>query len=612
MMRSMRAIVKPVFYVLAISFIAWLALGQVTDILGGGKDVVLKVEGEVVRSQPFQLQYQAALEQYRRQQGGARLSREDEQQVQNQVADQFIHNILLERAYRRLGITVSDAEIIQAARSGPPPQLLQQVLQEATFQTNGQFDITKWQRYLSSAGPEFTSQIEQLYREYLPQRKLQEYLTADVYVSDAKLWRIWRDQHEAVTVAVLAIRPEDVPDSLAAVSDAELQQYYDTHKNDLKRPAAAWLSYVAQPRVPDARDSAAALSRVRALRAEITGGKAKFADVAQKESADSGSGARGGDLGWIKRNQPGFDPRFVAGLRSLPVGVVSEPVQSGFGYHLIRIDAAKGDSVHARHILVAIAPQGPHLDAIDARTDTLDRLAGDQTDGHRLDSAAHALHLPLARAPKLVQGERLVLPEGPVPDVSVWAFDARLGETSPVIDGPRASYVFRLDSLEPAGVPPLALVRTRVLDEARHEKKKALAREQAQQVARELRDATDLPAAARAHGLRTQQEGPFTRVNAGPEFTRNPIVLGAAFALRPGERSPLIAGETGFFLLQGSARTAADSAAWRKQRDQQRETLIRPIEQARIQQYLAALRAKATIVDRRNEIFRPAATASES
>src|SRR5256886_1474697 len=325
MMRSMRAIVKPVFYVLAISFIAWLALGQVTDILGGGKDVVLKVEGEVVRSQPFQLQYQAALEQYRRQQGGARLSREDEQQVQNQVADQFIHNILLERAYRRLGITVSDAELCRRARGGPPPQLLQQVLQEATFQTNGQFDITKWQRYLSSAGPEFTSQIEQLYREYLPQRKLQEYLTADVYVSDAKLWRIWRDQHEAVTVAVLAIRPEDVPDSLAAVWHAELQQYYDTHKNDLKRPAAAWLSYVAQPRVPDARDSAAALSRVRALRAEITGGKAKFADGAQKESAASGGGARGGAPGGTKRNQPGSHPRFAPGLRPLPVARVSEP-----------------------------------------------------------------------------------------------------------------------------------------------------------------------------------------------------------------------------------------------------------------------------------------------
>src|SRR5438105_1370358 len=612
MMRSMRAIVKPVFYVLAISFVAWLASGQVTDILGGGKEVVLKVNGEVVRSQPFQLQYQAALEQYRRQQGGGRLSREDEQQIQNQVADQFIHNILLERAYRRLGITVSDGEIIQAARSGPPPQILQQVLQEATFQTNGQFDITKWQRYLSSAGPEFTGQIEQLYREYLPQRKLQEYLTADVYVSDAKLWRIWRDQHESVTVAMLAVRPEDMPDSLVRMSDAELERYYETHRSDFKRPAAAWLSYVAQPRIADAPDTAAALARVRALRAQLASGKAKFEDVAKKESSDSGSGARGGDLGWIKRNERGFDAKFVAALRSLPVGVLSQPVLSAFGYHLIRIDAAKGDSVHVRHILVAIALQGKHLDAVDARTDTLDRVAGDQTDGHRLDSAAHVLNLPLARAPKLVQGERLVLPEGSVPDVSVWAFDARLGETSPVIDGPRASYVFRLDSLEPAGVPPLARLRGRVLDEARHEKKKALAREHAEQVARELHDATDLLAAGRGRALRVQEEGPFTRVTAGPEFTRNPVVLGAAFALRPGERSPLIAGETGLFLLQGITRTAADSAAWRKQRDQQRETLTRPIEQARIQQYLAALRAKATIVDRRNEIFRPAAAASES
>jgi len=612
MMRAMREITKPVFWVVAVTFIGWMAYGQVSEFVAGGKDVVLKVNGEVVRSQPFQLQYQAALEQYRRQQRGGRLTREDEQQIQNQVADQFIHNILLGRAYRRLGITVSDEEIIHAARSGPPPQILQQVLQEATFQTNGQFDITKWQRYLSSASPEFAGQIEQLYREYLPQRKLQEYLTADVYVSDAKLWRIWRDQHESVTIAALAVRPEDLPDSLAPVSDAELRQYYETHNNDFKRPAAAWLSYVALPRTPDARDSAAALARVRALRAEITGGKAKFEDVAKKESADSGSGARGGDLGWIKRNEPGFDARFVAGLHSLPVGVVSQPVPSSFGYHLIRIDAAKGDSVHVRHILVAIALQGKHLDAVDARTDTLDRLAADQTDARRLDSAAHALSLPVARAPKLVQGERFVLPEGPVPDASVWAFDARPGETGPVIDAPRASYVFRLDSLEAAGVPPLAQVRARVLDEARHEKKKALARERAGRVAQDLHDATDLLTAGRARGLRVQKEGPFTRVTAGPEFTRNPVVLGAAFALRPGERSPLIAGETGFFLLQGIARTAADSTAWLKQRDPQREALVRPIEQARIQQYLAALRAKATIVDRRNEIFRPAAAASES
>jgi hypothetical protein len=151
-----------------------------------------------------------------------------------------------------------------------------------------------------------------------------------------------------------------------------------------------------------------------------------------------------------------------------------------------------------------------------------------------------------------------------------------------------------------------------VLDAARREKKLAVARQRAEQLASELRSATDLVAAGRAKGLRVEKTGPFTRLNPGPELSHNPVVLGAAFGLRPGEKSPVIAGETGFFVLQGITRTPADSAAWVKQKAQQRETLVRPIEQARIQQYLAALRAQATIVDRRNEIFRPAAAARES
>src|SRR5207244_5467822 len=126
------------------------AYGQVTDFIAGGRDVVLNVDGEVVRSQPFQLQYQAALEQYRRQQGGGRVTREDEQQVQDQVANQFIQSILLAHAYRRLGISVSDDEIVQAALNSPPPQLVQQVVQDPTFQTNGQCDTTSSQRHLHS------------------------------------------------------------------------------------------------------------------------------------------------------------------------------------------------------------------------------------------------------------------------------------------------------------------------------------------------------------------------------------------------------------------------------------------------------------------------------
>ena len=246
MMRSMRASAKYIFYVLAVAFIVWLVVGQVTEILGGARDVVLKVDGQDVRLQQFQAVFQSALEEQRRQ-GAGRLSREEEQRIQNQVADQLIQAILLQREYRRLGIRVSDDELRQAARSSPPPQILRQVAEDATFQTNGQFDITKWQRYLSSAPEEFRAQVEALYREYIPQRKLEEYLTADVYVSDGKLWRIWRDQHESVTVAALAVMADRMPDSLAPVTDAELERYYAGHKDAYKRPSIAWLSFVAVP-----------------------------------------------------------------------------------------------------------------------------------------------------------------------------------------------------------------------------------------------------------------------------------------------------------------------------------------------------------------------------
>src|SRR2546422_7256490 len=76
MMRSMRAIYKPVFVIVATTFIGWLAYGQVTDILGGGRDVVLKVNGEIVRATQFQAALQNAIDESRRR-GGGRLSRED-------------------------------------------------------------------------------------------------------------------------------------------------------------------------------------------------------------------------------------------------------------------------------------------------------------------------------------------------------------------------------------------------------------------------------------------------------------------------------------------------------------------------------------------------------
>ena len=289
-------------------------------------------------------------------------------------------------------------------------------------------------------------------------------------------------------------------------------------------------------------------------------------------------------------------------MRSLKPGQVSAPVATQFGYHLIRIDQVKGDSVKVRHILIPVALQGDHLEQVEARADTLERIAAERTNPTVLDSAARRLGLQVSPTYQVIQGERFNLGRYVIPDVSVWAFEAPVGETSPVIEGQPAYYVFRLDSVTPAGVPPIALIRDRVRSVVRIDKQKALARHRADSLAALLKGAPDLTGA--------QSFGPFTRLRPPSYLGREPVLVGTAFGLRVGERSGVIEGEGGYFIIQSLWRKLADSTAWLKQRDAQRTQLRQAVQQARIQQYLDGLRAKAKIVDRRKDLFKSQAAAT--
>jgi parvulin-like peptidyl-prolyl isomerase len=225
--------------------------------------------------------------------------------------------------------------------------------------------------------------------------------------------------------------------------------------------------------------------------------------------------------------------------------------------------------------------------------------------GWLLDSVARRFGLPVGTAPKLVEGSRMVLGRYAIPDVGVWAFERRPGETSPVIEGEAAYYVFRVDSLTPEGVPPLSEVRGQVVYQARIAKKAALWRERAEQIVAALQSAPSLLDAARARGLPAERLGAFTRLRPPPILQLEPKVVGAAFGLRVGERSGALVGEHRAFLLESLARKLADSTAWLAQRDAQRESLMQAARQARVDAYLDGLRKRAMVVDRRKEIFRP-------
>ena len=238
--------------------------------------------------------------------------------------------------------------------------------------------------------------------------------------------------------------------------------YYKAHLNEFKRPRTAYLSFVALPRTTTAADTAAVRARADSARQEIVGG-APFADVARRESGDSASAAKGGDLGeWTKGS---MDPAFDSAAFALPIGKVSQPVRSQFGFHLIEITSRKGNKAKGRHILFPIEVTGAHRDQLDAQADSLEHLGADRADPAALDTVARALKLPIGHTEPVQQGSKVQVGRLLVPDAGVWAFEAKPKVTSPVIETSIAFYVFRLDSLKPAGVPPLSEIRSAVTAE---------------------------------------------------------------------------------------------------------------------------------------------------
>jgi len=63
---------------------------------------------------------------------------------------------------------------------------------------------------------------------------------------------------------------------------------------------------------------------------------ADFAELAKTQSDDTGSGANGGDLGFFKHGQ--MVPPFEQAAFSLPIGQISEPIKTPFGYHIIKVE----------------------------------------------------------------------------------------------------------------------------------------------------------------------------------------------------------------------------------------------------------------------------------
>jgi peptidyl-prolyl cis-trans isomerase D len=282
------------------------------------------------------------------------------------VLDDMIAQRLMQKEARRDRLTVSDE------------QLRSFIAEIPAFQENGKFSQTKYEQLLEMQNPrrtpvEFANEV----RGQLVLAPLQEPIVAGTIVarSNVEHYLNLLDQQREVAVATVDIDPylkevkiddaavkqfydsnqaafqvpEEVkleyvmltPDALGAqvpIDPAEVRKQYDANQKNYGKPEERQASHILIAVKPDAtaEDKAAAKKKAEEVTAEAKKNPGQFAELAKKYSQDPGSSGQGGDLGFFAHDGSMVKP-FEDAVFSMKVGEVAGPVQSDFGWHIIKL-----------------------------------------------------------------------------------------------------------------------------------------------------------------------------------------------------------------------------------------------------------------------------------
>lgn len=188
-------------------------------------------------------------------------------------------------------------------------------------------------------------------------------------------------------------------------TEKEMREYFDQQKANLgKRPATLSFRQIVISPKPSPEAKARARAQADSIVMELRRG-ADFAMAARRFSQDPGSREQGGSLNWFRRGV--MVPEFERVAFGLKPGVVSDPVESPFGYHIIQVERVQPAEVQARHILLTPDIDSAHVDSARSVAESVRRAleAGAPFDSlqrryHDPSAEREAEHVPLTKLPE--------------------------------------------------------------------------------------------------------------------------------------------------------------------------------------------------------------------
>lgn len=207
-----------------------------------------KVLGEKVNVQDFQKLIDEYTEVIKMQQGVDNLNEMQMNQVKDMVWQTYIQTKVVEDEAKKIGLTVTDAELQNILAEGTNPMLMQTPF---VNRQTGRFDVNSLKKFIAdyktqqTANPQMAAQYQTLYKYWtFIERTLRQQILAQKYQSllagcilsnpvEAKL--SYKEENEESSIQLATFAYSTIDDSKIKVQDADLKAKYDELKERFKQ-----------------------------------------------------------------------------------------------------------------------------------------------------------------------------------------------------------------------------------------------------------------------------------------------------------------------------------------------------------------------------------------
>lgn len=568
------------------------------------RGILAEVNGQPITLQVYSMAVSRAT-QNQQAQVGDELTDQQIAQIRDQTWQQMIGALLLEQEATRREIRVTDEELATFLRQYPP----EDIRAHPAFQTDGSFDYGKYQLAMTNTAPEWTDfwrQVEAYWRPQLRTSKLQQQIISTVRVSDAELEDFYRKGRDAARIEFLLVNSNTYNNEAGTPTQEELLEVYEEEKYRYRRFERVQMEMAVWNRTASEADREWALTQARDVHTQLVDG-ADFAELAEQYTMDPSGTSTGGDLGWFGKGA--MVAPFESAAYALKVGEISEPVETQFGFHIIKLEERRAsetkegdEEVRARHILIR-----PLVSQ--ATIDSLLRSAQD------FAAAVRSGELELSQAnvqeagatwfrPQPIQQTDNVPIVGSAPDLKAWAFNADAGSVCDPIDDGGKLIVARLVEQREAGVAPLGEVRSLVQQRWITRRARELARAQADSLYQEALSGAVMKDLAAEDNVTLTTTGLFTRNTNVAQVGKSPVFMGSVFSLSEEQPwSDLVPVENGWTIIHLLEMQESDILGLANVRDSVAGELLRAKQNNAFTRWIADLYERADINDFRGTYY---------